>query len=84
MGTQPAQHRPEHLYLPDAQRIFSLTLRATQGLLDSLFELMNVPLCAPDYIDGRPGLPSPQSMKVSQVEIAAIDPDFDRGYCLYP
>ncbi len=30
--------------------IFNLTLRATQGLLDSLFELMNVPLCAPDYI----------------------------------
>ncbi|MCS3458265.1 hypothetical protein M2367_000388 [Aeromonas sp. BIGb0445] len=29
--------------------IFRLTLRATQGLLDSLFELMNVPLCAPDY-----------------------------------
>ncbi len=29
--------------------IFSLTLRATKGLLDSLFELMNVPLCAPDY-----------------------------------
>ncbi|WP_447826106.1 transposase, partial [Aeromonas salmonicida] len=29
--------------------MFSLTLRATQGLLDSLFELMNVPLCAPDY-----------------------------------
>ncbi len=29
--------------------IFSLTLRATQGLLDSLFELMNVPLCAPEY-----------------------------------
>ncbi len=29
--------------------IFSLTLRATQGLLDSLFQLMNVPLCAPDY-----------------------------------
>jgi hypothetical protein len=29
--------------------IFSLTLRATQGLLDSLFELMNVPLRAPDY-----------------------------------
>jgi len=27
--------------------IFSLSLRATQGLLDSLFELMNVPLCAP-------------------------------------
>ncbi len=46
MGTQPAQHRPEHLYLPDAQRIFSLTLRATQGLLDSLFEL---PLCVPEY-----------------------------------
>jgi transposase len=35
-------------------------------------------------IDGRPGLPSPQSMKVSQVEIAAIDPDFNRGYFLYP
>ena len=29
--------------------IFSLSLRATQGLLDSLFELMSVPLCAPDY-----------------------------------
>lgn len=29
--------------------IFSLSLRATQGLLDSLFTLMNVPLCAPDY-----------------------------------
>ncbi len=29
--------------------IFNLTLRATQGLLDSLLELMNVPLCAPDY-----------------------------------
>lgn len=29
--------------------VFSLTLRATQGVLDSLFELMNVPLCAPDY-----------------------------------
>nr|WP_139709061.1 IS5 family transposase [Aeromonas allosaccharophila] len=29
--------------------IFNLTLRATQGLLDSLFELRNVPLCAPDY-----------------------------------
>ncbi|MFQ2824529.1 hypothetical protein, partial [Aeromonas allosaccharophila] len=28
-----------------------------------------------DTLDGRPGLPSPQSMKVSQVEIAAIDPD---------
>ncbi|MEN9583259.1 MAG: hypothetical protein RLZZ616_265 [Pseudomonadota bacterium] len=26
--------------------IFNLTLRATQGLLDSLFELMNMPLCA--------------------------------------
>ncbi len=29
--------------------IFNHTLRATLGLLDSLFELMNVPLCAPDY-----------------------------------
>ncbi len=27
--------------------IFNLTLRAIQGLLDSLFELMNVPLCDP-------------------------------------
>jgi hypothetical protein len=26
--------------------IFNLTLRATQGLLDSLFELMNMPPCA--------------------------------------
>ena len=29
--------------------VFNLSLRATQGLLYSLFELMNVPLCAPDY-----------------------------------
>lgn len=29
--------------------IFSLTLRTTQGLLDSLSELMNVPLCVPNY-----------------------------------
>ncbi len=29
--------------------IFNLTLWATQGLFDSLLELMNVPLCAPDY-----------------------------------
>ncbi|MND56505.1 Transposase DDE domain protein [compost metagenome] len=29
--------------------IFKLPLRAVQGLLDSLFELMNVPLCAPDF-----------------------------------
>ncbi len=29
--------------------ISNLTLRAIQGLLDSLFELMNVPLCALDY-----------------------------------
>ncbi len=29
--------------------VFSLSLRATQGLLDSLFSLMNVPLCAPGY-----------------------------------
>ncbi|WP_447836014.1 hypothetical protein [Aeromonas salmonicida] len=35
-------------------------------------------------IDGRPGFPSAQSMKVSQVKIAAIDPDFNRGYRLYP
>jgi hypothetical protein len=27
------------------KRIFNLTLRATQGLPDSLFELMNMPLC---------------------------------------
>ena len=29
--------------------LFNLPLRATQGLLDSLFELMNVPLCSPGY-----------------------------------
>jgi len=29
--------------------ILKLPLRAVQGLLDSLFELMNVPLCAPDF-----------------------------------
>ncbi len=27
--------------------IFNLILQTTQGLLDSLFELMNVPLCTP-------------------------------------
>ncbi len=31
------------------KRIFNITLRTTQGLLDSLFELRNVPLCDPDY-----------------------------------
>lgn len=45
-----ASFTPTRASVPyDAQRIFSLTLRATQGLLDSLFELMNVQLCAPDY-----------------------------------
>lgn len=39
---QPALHCPDHQYLPDAQGTFSLTLRATQGLLDSLFELMQL------------------------------------------
>ncbi|AMQ43387.1 IS5 family transposase [Aeromonas veronii] len=29
--------------------MFNLTLRATQGLFDFLFELINVPQCAPDY-----------------------------------
>jgi hypothetical protein len=31
------------------KEIFSLTLRATQWSLNSLFDLINVPLCAPDY-----------------------------------
>ncbi len=31
------------------KRIFNLTLRATQALLDSLFELIYILLCAPDY-----------------------------------
>ncbi|BCK62494.1 hypothetical protein KAM330_14830 [Aeromonas hydrophila] len=39
--------------------IFNLSLRATQGLLDSLFELMNVPLCAPDYIAVSASAPAP-------------------------
>ena len=39
---------------------------------------------APVNIDGRPGLPSPQSMKVSQVEIAAIDPDFTEATASIP
>ncbi|MFB2844499.1 hypothetical protein ACE1BJ_24455 [Aeromonas jandaei] len=38
----------------------------------------------PWNIDGRPGLPSPQSMKVSQVEIAAIDPDFTEATASIP
>jgi hypothetical protein len=29
--------------------IFKQSLRSTQGLLDSIFELMQVPVCAPDY-----------------------------------
>ncbi|GAB5994675.1 hypothetical protein AE1304_41340 [Aeromonas enteropelogenes] len=64
--------------------LFKLPLRALEGFINSLFQLMAVPLQAPDYIDGRPGLPSSHSMKVSQVEIAAIDPDFNRGYRFYP
>ena len=39
---------PDHLYLSDAQGIFNLSLRATQGLPDLLFELMNA-AGAPDY-----------------------------------
>ena len=46
--------------------IFNLSLRATQGLLDSLFELMNVPLCAPDY--------SCVSKRASTVEVAYRQP----------
>ena len=46
--------------------IFNLSLRATQGLLDSLFELMNVPLCAPDY--------SCVSKRASTVKVAYRQP----------
>lgn len=37
-----------------------------------------------DTLMCRPGLPSPQSMKVSQVEIAAIDPDFTEATASIP
>ncbi|WP_425889385.1 IS5 family transposase [Aeromonas veronii] len=46
--------------------IFNISLRVTQGLLDSLFELMNVPLCAPDY--------SCVSKRASTVEVAYRQP----------
>uniref|UniRef100_UPI0020B12A71 transposase n=1 Tax=Aeromonas caviae TaxID=648 RepID=UPI0020B12A71 len=42
--------------------IFNLTLRATQGLLDSLFELMNVPLCAALLIKSVAGWPFPNPL----------------------
>lgn len=45
---------------------FSLTLRATQGLLYSLFALMNVPLCLSDY--------SGASKRVSTVTVAYRQP----------
>ena len=59
------------------QNIESLNPSSAPGLPFSV-------ICLGDNLDGRPGLPSPQFMKVSQVEIAAIDPDFNRGYRLYP
>lgn len=31
------------------KRVFRLTLRAAQGLIDSVFSLMDVPLRCPDY-----------------------------------
>ncbi|MBV7437054.1 IS5 family transposase [Aeromonas sp. sif2416] len=46
--------------------IFNLSLRATQGFLDSLFELMNVPLYAPDY--------SCVSKRASTVKVAYRQP----------
>ena len=35
-------------------------------------------------IDGRPSFAKPSVSDVQQVEIAAIDPDFDRGHGLCP
>ena len=46
--------------------IFNLSLRATQGLLDSLFELMNVPQCVPEY--------SSVSKRASTVKVAYRQP----------
>ena len=54
------------------------------GLAQQITSLIPVASTRVIAIDGRLSLPSSQSMKVSQVEIAAIDPDFDRGYRLYP
>lgn len=48
-GGATASFTLNRLYLPDAQGDFQPHSVATQGLLDSLFELMNVPLCAPNY-----------------------------------
>jgi hypothetical protein len=31
------------------KRVFRLTLRASQGFIDSIFSLMGVPLRSPDY-----------------------------------
>ena len=36
------------------------------------------------YIDGRPRFAKPSIDDGRKVEIAAIDPDFDRGGCLCP
>ncbi|HHQ4465041.1 TPA: transposase [Aeromonas veronii] len=49
-GSQPALTDQTISTFLMLKGIFNLTLRATEGLLDSLFELMNAPLCAPpDY-----------------------------------
>ncbi len=50
--------------------IFSLTLRATLGLLDSLFALMNVPMRVPDY--------SCVSKRASTVKVAYWQPSKGR------
>ncbi|ELO81165.1 transposase [Salmonella enterica subsp. enterica serovar Enteritidis str. SARB17] len=31
------------------KRVFSLSLRALQGFVDSIFKLMNLSMCCPDY-----------------------------------
>lgn len=46
MEPQPALLRPDHLHLTDAQG--DVQSCPCEPLLDSLFELMNMPLCAPD------------------------------------
>ncbi len=60
--------------------IFNLTLRATQGLLDSLLQLMNVPLYAQDYsyASKRAGTVTvayriPQKERITDLVIDSLD-----------
>jgi hypothetical protein len=41
--------QPSYYYRTDGKRVFSMPLRALQGILDSVFKLANIPLVCPHY-----------------------------------